>query len=71
MYATLQRPIPEFSPPRIPPPPSQVIAAGATDPDDADRNAHLEALMALLDDGETANGCDWSDGPLLPKGCLW
>ncbi len=72
MYATLIRPQALPAPPRIPPPPApRLIAAGAADPDEEARNASIEALLALLDDGETENGVDYSEGALSPNGCLW
>jgi len=71
MYATLTRPPVSADPPRVPPPLSTGVAAGATDPDDAAWNAYYEAHVAMLDEGETAAGCDWPDGPLSPTGCFW
>jgi hypothetical protein len=72
MYGALTRPQAQALPPRVPPlPPTGKIAAGAADPDDAAWDAYYEAHMAMLDDGETATGCDWPDGPLSPTGCVW
>lgn len=72
MYATLARPSVRTAPPSLPPvPPRGHVTAGATDPDDPDWDAFLEAQYLREEDGETANGCDWPDGPLSPTGCLW
>jgi len=72
MYVTLPRPEARSTPPRIPPlPPGEGNARGAADPDDEAWNAFLEALRVQFEDGETANGCDYPDGPLSPNGCLW
>lgn len=72
MYVTVPLPASPPTPPRIPPlPPGGVRATGAADPDDEAWNAFLEALRGQFEDGETANGCDYPDGPLSPNGCLW
>jgi hypothetical protein len=72
MYATVPLPQVLPTPSRIPPlPPGGVRAPGAADPDDEAWNAFLEALGVRFEEGETADGCDWPDGPLSPNGCLW
>ena len=57
-------PIPTIRISPIPLPPTEI------------RNEEEEALLAYfalldLDAAECASGVDWSDGPMLPRGCLW
>ena len=71
MYATLARPFARTTPPRIPPPPSRRTTPGADEPDDNSGNASPDWELALMEDAETENGCDFSEGPLSPTGCRW
>lgn len=61
-----------FLPPP-PLPPHRRIRCGAGDEDPADLAwiQEMERLMAEEENGETAFGCDYSDGPMSPTGGQW
>lgn len=76
--ATLQRertrrPMPAAFLPPPPFPPRRRIRCGADgeDPEDLAWIQEMERLMAEEANGETALGCDYSDGPMSPTGCQW
>ena len=52
-------------PPHFRPPRELVCGSGDEEPEDA----KYEQYMRCMEDAETADGCDWPEGPISPTGC--
>ena len=55
-------------PPRSRPPDAKRCGAGD---DDEGEDQEICRLIALCEDAETANGCDWPEAGLSANGALW
>ena len=58
-------------PPPLPPRRRIRCGAGGEEPEDLAWIQEMERLMAEEANGETALGCDYSDGPMSPLGSQW
>ena len=73
MLATVHAPVIErrtaalSPPPHFRPPRELVCGAGDEEPEDA----QYEQYMRRMEDAETADGCDWPEGPMSPTGVRW